>query len=55
VETTRSVRRLALDEAFIAFLIAAMDANRHVSREEAARAMGHQRPSLRPAVRFLAA
>lgn len=30
--------RLTLDEAFIALLIGAMDANRHVSREELARA-----------------
>ena len=30
--------RLTLDQAFIGLLIAAMDANRHVSREEAARA-----------------
>jgi hypothetical protein len=29
---------LTLDEAFVGLLIAAMDANRHVSREEAARA-----------------
>lgn len=34
----RRPRRLTLDEAFIALLIAAMDANRHVSREELARA-----------------
>lgn len=31
-------QRLTLDEAFIALLIGAMDANRHVSREELARA-----------------
>jgi tellurite resistance protein len=30
--------RLTVDDAFIAILIGAMDANRHVSREEAARA-----------------
>jgi uncharacterized membrane protein YebE (DUF533 family) len=35
---TTAVRRLTLDEAFIGLLIAAMDANGHVSREEAARA-----------------
>jgi tellurite resistance protein len=34
----RSMPRLTLDDAFIAILIGAMDANRHVSREEAARA-----------------
>lgn len=33
-----SVPRLTLDEAFIALLISAMDANGHVSREELARA-----------------
>ena len=33
-----SMPRLTLDDAFIAILIGAMDANRHVSREEAARA-----------------
>lgn len=32
------VRRLSVDEALIAILLAAMDANRHVSREELARA-----------------
>lgn len=34
----RRPRRLTLDEAFIALLIGAMDANGHVSREELARA-----------------
>lgn len=34
----RSVPRLTVDEAFIALFIGAMDANRHVSAEEAARA-----------------
>jgi tellurite resistance protein len=34
----RSTPRLTLDEAFIALLIGAMDANRHVSPEELARA-----------------
>jgi len=33
-----AVPRLTVDEAFIALLIGAMDANRHVSREELARA-----------------
>ena len=33
-----SIPRLTLDDAFIAILIGAMDANQHVSREEAARA-----------------
>lgn len=33
-----SIPRLTVDDAFIAILIGAMDANRHVSREEAARA-----------------
>lgn len=33
-----SMPRLTLDDAFIAILIGAMDANRHVSRDEAARA-----------------
>jgi tellurite resistance protein len=33
-----SFPRLTLDEAFVALLIGAMDANRHVSREELARA-----------------
>ena len=35
---TASVRRLTIDEALIGLLIAAMDANQHVSREEAERA-----------------
>jgi len=34
----RSIPRLTVDDAFIAILIGAMDANRHVSPEEAARA-----------------
>jgi tellurite resistance protein len=36
--TRSTVPRLTVDEAFIALLIGAMDANRHVSREELARA-----------------
>jgi len=35
---TSTIPRLTVDEAFIAILIGAMDANRHVSPEEAARA-----------------
>jgi tellurite resistance protein len=34
----RAVSRLTIDQAFIALFISAMEANRHVSREEAARA-----------------
>lgn len=34
----QTIPRLTLDEAFIALLLGAMDANQHVSREEAARA-----------------